>query len=151
MMTTIDGSGWQPSEVLPLSSGIVTVLAGAGITAGVAINRALSQNIPPGSRVLVRSMAVQVLNGPANQILVNLGSTFVHPRWSQRNGQSFAALGEMPVNLVLDPPGPLFLDLSNITGTTFTGAAGAAVDLDVVVSIDAVLLQETARQDVQHA
>jgi hypothetical protein len=96
-------------------------------------------------------MAVQVLNGPANQILVNLGSTFVSPYWSQRNGQSFAALGEMPVNLVLDPPGPLFIDVSNITGTTFTGASGAPVDLDVVVSLDAVLLQETAREQVQHA
>lgn len=149
MVLLLDGSKWQPSEVLPLSSGIVTVPAGSGITSN--ITRALSQLIPPGSRVLVRSMAVQVLNGPANQILINLGSTFAHPRWYERNGQSFAALGEMPVNLVLDPPGPLFIDVSNITGTTYVGASGASIALDVVVSLDAVLLQETARAQVQHA
>ena len=149
MNPTIDGSQWQPSQVLPLSSGIVTVPAGSGITS--AVTRAINEAIPSGSRVLVRSIAVQVLNGPANQILVNLGSGAIHPRWYQRNGQSFAALGEMPVNQVLDPPGPLFLDLTNITGTTFTGASGAPVALDVVVSIDAVLLQETARGQVQHA
>lgn len=148
-MLIIDGSQWQPSQVLPLSSGIVTVPAGSGITS--ALTRAINELIPSGSRILVRSIAVQVLNGPANQILVTLGAGSPHPRWYQRNGQSFAALGEMPVNQVLDPPGPLFLDLSNITGTTFTGASGAAVSLDVVVSMDAVVLQETVRAQVQHA
>lgn len=148
MMRGLDGSNWQPTEVLPLSSGIVTVAAGAGITSAIQV--ALSQALPSGARVLVRSLSVQVLNGPANQILVDLGSTMSHPYWTRKNGQSFAGLGEIPVNLVFDPPGPLFVNLSNITGTTYSGASPAAVALDVVVSLDAVLLSEVNRELVQH-
>ena len=146
----LDGSNWQPSEVLPLSSGIVSVPAGAGITAGIAITRALSAALPHGARVLVRSMTIAVLNGPSNQILLNLGATNSHPRWTQRNASSFAQLGPIPTNLVLDPPGPLFVDISNISGTTFTGAQGAGISIDVVISLDAVLLIEANREQVQH-
>ena len=114
------------------------------------ILRALSAALPSGSRILVRAISVSVLNGPANQILVTLGSQGPHPRWIQRNGQSFDKVGEIPTNLVLDPPGPLFLDLYNISGTSYAGASLAPVALDVVVSIDAVLLQEANRALVQH-
>lgn len=137
-------------QVLPLSSGIVTVPQGSGITAGVALVRAISQMIPPGSRLMIRSMSISVLNGPANQILVSLGSVMPDASWSQKNAQSFQALGEVPVNLILNPPGPCFVDLSNITGTTYQGAQGAGVDLDVVVALDAVLQSEVAREQVQH-
>jgi hypothetical protein len=149
-MNNLDGSNWQPSEVLPLSSGIVTVAAGAGITAGVAIQRALTQALPSGARLLVRSLSVSVLNGPASQILVSLGAGSSHPHWTNRNGQSFQTLGEIPVNVILDPPGPFFIDLANITGTSYTGAQGAAVALDVVVAVDAVILNENNRGIVQH-
>lgn len=148
-MRGLEGSNWQPSEVLPLSSGIITVPAGAGITAGIDIERALSQAVPSGARLHIRSFSLSVLNGPASQILLSLGSGMSHPYWTKRNGQAFQGFGEVPVNLVLDPPGPFFVDLSNITGTSYTGAQGAAVDLDVVVAVDAVLLNEQARELVQ--
>jgi hypothetical protein len=91
-------------------------------------------------------VAVTILNGPAGQLLVSVGSFSPLPEWFQINTSIFASAGQIPINQVVDPPGPLFMDFINITGTTFTGAQGAGINLNVTAILDCQLLYEARRQ-----
>lgn len=140
-----DGVLYSPGPAFPVRTGIVTVNAGVGITSDPLRT---SRAIPSGCRILIKALAVTILNGPAGQLLVSVGSFNALPEWFQINTSLFSSAGQIPINQVVDPPGPLFIDLSNITGTTFIGAQGAAVNLNVTAILDCLLLYETNRARV---
>ena len=133
----------------PVKSGIIAVTAGQGIPAALGGAGSspfrVSRDMPQGCRALIRSVSLTILNGPAGQLLLSLGSTGPLANWSQVNGQLFSAAGEIPIGEIVDAPGPLFVDISNITGTTFAGAQGAPVTINCLVIMDCVLLVETNR------
>jgi hypothetical protein len=142
------GGQWEAQQPLPGFSGIVTVNAGIGIAAGVDPLRAVVIPIPSGAAILVRSINVQVLAGSVNQILFTIGNVAAFPQWFRVNAQMFASLGIIPVGEIVLAPN-LFVDLSNISGTAFPGASGVPVNLQCIVSIDAVLLGEKNRGRIQ--
>lgn len=140
------GSQWELQQPIPVYSGILTVNAGQGITADPL--RAIALSIPSGAAILLKSVNVQVLAGSVNQILFSIGNIAALVQWFRVNAQAFSQLGIIPVNEILLPP-LCFVDLSNISGTTFPGAAGVGVNLQVVVSLDAILLGERKRASLQ--
>lgn len=142
------GGQWEAQQPIPGYSGIVTVNAGVGITPGVDPLRALNIALPSGAAVLLKSINVQVLAGAVNQILFTVGNITALPQWFRVNAQNFANLGIIPIGEIILAPF-VFVDLSNISGTTFAGASGVPVNLQCIVSIDAVLLGEKGRGRIQ--
>ena len=132
------GAQWELQQPIPVYSGIVTVNAGVGITSDA--QRVVNIPIPSGAAILLKSVNVQVLAGSVNQILFTIGNISALTQWFRVNAQNFAALGIVPITEILLAPF-CFVDLSNISGTTFPGAAGAGVNLQCLVSVDAVLLE----------
>jgi len=140
------GLQWEQQQPIPVYSGIVSVAAGQGITSDPL--RAISLQIPSGCAIFLKSVNVQVLAGSINQILFSIGNIAALTQWFRVNAQAFAQLGIIPVSEILLAP-LCFIDLSNISGTTFPGASGIPVSLQCIVSLDAVLLGERKRASLQ--
>jgi len=140
------GLQWEQQQPIPVYSGIVTVTAGQGITSDPL--RAINLSIPSGAAIFLKSVNVQVLAGATNQILFSIGNIAALVQWFRVNAQAFAQLGIIPVSEILLAPA-CFIDLSNISGTTFPGASGVGVSLQCIVSIDAILLGERKRASLQ--
>src|SRR5690349_1469243 len=142
--------GWIPADSFNGNSAPITVPAGQGFTAALATGLlAVSAAIPPAARVLTQAVSLQVTSGPVSQLLFSLVVTGMPvPGFSQTNAQALAQLGLIPVNRIFDPPGPVRIDLFNVSGTTQTGA-GAAVDVVAVVSWIGLLLVNANRSQNQ--
>ena len=140
------GAQWELQQPIPAYSGIVTVNSTVGILSDAL--RAVTIPIPSGAAILVKSVNVQVLAGAVNQILFSIGNITPLTQWFRVNAQNFATLGIIPINEILLAPF-CFVDLSNISNTTFPGASGVGVNLQCIVSVDAVLLGERKRASLQ--
>lgn len=146
----LNGILYVPGPIYPVKAGNITVNSGTGIPtnqsgAGTAPNRT-SRDIPSGSKILVRAASVTLLNGPAADLLLTIGCGNAFPNWFQVPGSSFAALGEIPIGEIGDAPGPVFIDVYNIDGTTIAGATGGGINLTLSVFLDCLLLVEANRR-----
>jgi len=124
------------STSVAAGSGMDTSLGGAGLGSYV---RAISQQIPFGSNIRINAIATNLVSGPIAQLFYTLNIGGPVSGYTFQNASGLYTLGLIPVNQIFQAGGVIAMDLYNISGTTFPGAAGA-IAVTVIVTIVGTIL-----------
>lgn len=133
--------GWQVTGPLSEQSGIITIVAGAGVGL-TAQQQILALTVPPAARAYVTSLSFRVVDMAGfDQVFFSLkrNGAKIAP-WEKISGEQIVDEHIVPVDQEFGP-GLLEIGGVNISGTTESGAAAAAGGIRVIARVKGYLLR----------